>query len=97
MAYVYVLYSGSRNRFYTGVTRESPNLRLQQHNNSVFGPDHFTASGAHWILFLEIKCNNLNQALAIEKHIKRMKSAKYIRNLKMPSELSDKLLERYSS
>jgi hypothetical protein len=34
-----------------------------------------------WVLFLEITCESKTQGLAIEKHIKKMKSRVYIENL----------------
>jgi hypothetical protein len=43
-------------------------------------------------LFFVINCNSSTQAYQIEKHIKNMKSANYIRNFLKYPEIADKLL-----
>lgn len=85
---VYILYSAKIDRFYTGSTSDL-NQRLEFHDN----PDarKFTAKADDWILFDKIDCESKYQALAIEKHIKSMKSKTYIRNLKKYPEMKDKL------
>jgi putative endonuclease len=56
----------------------------------------FTYKADDWTLFFSVECASKNQALAIEKHIKAMKSKVYIENLLRYPELSLKLLERYA-
>ena len=48
-----------------------------------------------WVLVFKILCVNKKQAMLIEKHIKSMKSRKYIENLIKYPEISQKLLEKY--
>ena len=45
----------------------------------------------------EISCKDQTQALAIEKHIKLMKSKVYIENLIKYPEMTEKLKNKYSS
>jgi putative endonuclease len=48
-------------------------------------------------LFLKIDCDSKKQGLAIERHIKSMKSKIYIENLIKHPEIITKLLEKYKS
>jgi putative endonuclease len=57
----------------------------------------FTAKADDWELFYTITCACKQQALAIEKHIKNMKSSKYIRNFLLYPEITEKLLKKYAS
>jgi len=42
----------------------------------------FTAKADDWNLFFSLECRDISHAKQIEKHIKKMKSRKYIENLK---------------
>ena len=92
---VYILYSLKKDKFYIGYTSESVDQRLSKHNSGYYGKKHFTASVSDWALFYDIKCSSNKQAIKIERHIKKMKSRTYIRNLKKYAEMSEKLLLRY--
>ena len=48
-----------------------------------------------WELFHSILCKSRNQASQIESYIKKMKSRKYIRNVKEYPEIADKLKIQY--
>ncbi len=89
---VYILFSAKLNRFYTGSTADL-DLRMEFHNN----PEarKFTAKANDWVLFDSIVCENKNQALLIEKHIKSMKSQTYIKNLKLYPEMKNKLKSKF--
>jgi putative endonuclease len=91
----YILYSPSLDKFYTGITQESVESRLEKHNNSTYG-NHFTSQAKDWIIFLIIPCTSVSQSTKIEKHIKQMKSRKYISNLKSYPEIIEKLKIKYS-
>jgi putative endonuclease len=93
MAAVYILYSKTLNRFYTGSCKDL-SYRLDQHLNKDF-TKAFTANTADWTLFLSIDNLEYKQARLIEQHIKKMKSSAYIKNLKEYPEMIGKLLERY--
>ncbi|MEQ8583078.1 MAG: GIY-YIG nuclease family protein [Marinoscillum sp.] len=91
--YCYIIYSRSLNRFYIGET-EDIDLRIDQHNSG-FYKHAFTTQTQDWELFHAIKCTDRKQARLIELHIKKMKSRKYIENLKKHPEISEKLKIKY--
>ncbi len=93
MNIVYILHSQKLNRYYIGYTTDF-NLRLEFHKNA--DQRKFTYNADDWKLFLKIDCHSKKQALAIEKHIKNMKSKTYIENLMNYPEIIQKLLEKYS-
>jgi putative endonuclease len=90
VAAVYILYSNRINRFYIG-SCINLDKRLEEHKNKVF-PASFTSITDDWELFLSFENLDYNQARNIELHIKKMKSSKYIRNLKLHEELRNKLI-----
>ena len=91
---VYILYSKKLDRYYTGETADFQ-TRMEFHKNS---PSHkFTAKADDWTLFLKFQCVSKKQALAIEDHIKRMKSKVYIQNLRKYPEIIPKLKNKYPS
>jgi len=93
MHYVYIIYSQSKDTFYTGETSDIEN-RIKWHNNAEFDKA-YTKITNDWKLFFSINCNNINQARKIEKHIKAMKSKKYIHNLTVYPEIAQKLIQKY--
>ena len=90
--YCYIIYSKSLNRFYVGETSDFEQ-RLSFHN---LGFSEFTSKATDWELFLLIECRDRAMASAIERHIKSMKSGKYIRNLVKYPEIVTKLKVRFS-
>ena len=92
MEAVYILFSEKMNRFYIGYTADFE-TRMEFHKNAE--KNKFTAKADDWIVYLTIECQSKKQALGIEGHIKRMKSKKYIQNLKKYPEIIEKLLEKY--
>ena len=93
MASVYILYSGSIDRYYVGFTTESVEQRLQKHNDKYYD-DKWTSKGRPWELFLEIRCNTDDEARKVEKHIKKMKSKTYLLNLRKYPEMVDRLRQK---
>ncbi len=89
----YIIHSQKLNRFYIGVCHEDLDSRLIKHNNHSYGQHRFTAKADDWQLFLNIECSSFTQAIKIEKHIKKMKSKPYIKNLTLHPELIVKLKE----
>ena len=87
----YIIYSASLDKFYTGITQDSVESRLEMHNKSMYG-NHFTSQSSDWKIFLFIPCTSISQSVKIERHIKDMKSKKYIQNLKKYPEIIQKLL-----
>ena len=96
MPYCYILFSPSKNTYYTGFTQTDLAERISKHNAG-FYDNTYSSFIADWTLYLSIKCTDVNQAIKIEKHIKRMKSKIYIENLKKYPEIIDKLLSKYNS
>ena len=74
---VYIIYSLSLNKYYTGSCEDFP-TRLSQHNA---GRNKSTKPGIPWILKHIEKFNTLSDARAREAYIKKMKSRKYIESL----------------
>ena len=93
--HVYIIYSKRLGRFYVGQTCLQPLARLQQHNKGDF-EEKFTVDGIPWELFFTIECSSREQAMKIERHIKSMKSKKYIHDLKNYPAIAQKLLEKYA-
>jgi putative endonuclease len=91
--WVYILYSISLDRFYIGYTSDLAS-RLAQHTIHIF-KGSFTDKANDWEVFFSVECENERQAIAIEKHIKKNKSRKYLENIKVYPEISSKLLEKY--
>ena len=96
MAWVYILYSSKRDIFYIGATESSPEERLKKHVEKYY-PGNFTTTTNDWELFYRLECENMHQALLIEKHIKKMKSRKYLDNINKFPEISEKLKQLYTA
>lgn len=90
---VYILYSPKLDKFYIGQTTDL-NSRLLQHND----PDssYSTKGGQPWEIFLTMNCNSIAHAMKLERHIKNMKSKKFILNLKQYPELLERTLQRFN-
>ena len=93
MQIVYILHSQKLSRFYIGYT-SNLETRLEFHHNAM--QDKFTYNADDWQLYLKIECETQNQAKAIENHMKKMKSSRYIESLNKYPEMICKLLERFS-
>ena len=93
MASVYILYTSSADKYYIGSTKNLQQ-RFEYHLLKEF-PNSFSAKYADWVLYLEISELTITTARKMENHIKKMKSKKYIENLKKYPELSIKLIEKY--
>ncbi|CAN0382056.1 unnamed protein product, partial [Ectocarpus sp. 4 AP-2014] len=88
-----IIYSESINKYYVG---ESPDvlLRLNQHNNHHFKMN-FTKAANDWIVKLNFECDSRDNAVYLEKFIKRMKSRKFIEKvIRNPGILQDILDKR---
>jgi putative endonuclease len=68
--------------------------RVDQHLSKHF-PDAFTAKARDWKIYFYLESLSYEQARKIEAHIKRMKSKRYIENLKRFPELTEKLIRLY--
>ena len=88
----YIIFSHKINKFYVGATHQDPQQRLLKHNQGFYGKNRFTAVTNDWELFLIIPACDYAHAIRIERKIKAMKSAKYIRDLKSNPEKIDLLV-----
>ncbi len=86
---VYILHSISLDSFYVGETLDLEK-RIKEHNTS-FYENSFTSKAKDWKLFLSIDCKDRIQARKVETHIKKMKSKKYILDIKKYPEIIEKL------
>jgi putative endonuclease len=75
--FVYIIYSRSRNKYYTGYSHD-PASRLEEHN---LGATASTRGGRPWVIVFTEKCEDKTAAIKREHIIKKMKSRKYIENL----------------
>ncbi len=95
MATVYVLYSAEINQFYIGSCNDLEK-RLNQHLDKSFDIAH-TKRANDWTLFYSIEELEYETVRKIEAHIKKMKSQKYIYDLKRYPEIMDKLVQKYGA
>ncbi len=95
MSHVYILFSKKIDKYYVGFTTESVADRLVKHNEGYYD-NKWTEAGKPWDLVFTITCENPMQARNIERHIKSMKSTKYIQNLIKYPEMTQKLLLKFS-
>ncbi len=95
MPFVYIMYSKFIDHYYIGYTTDSVELRVQKHLTD-FYKNKYTAQVKDRVLQISVNCLNEGQAKNIEKHIKKMKSRKYIADLIKYPEIVSKLLAKYS-
>ena len=93
MAIVYIIYSKTADKFYTGSCLNLEE-RLIQHKNKFYS-NSFTSKYDDWELFISIDNLQYQQARKIENHIKRMKSKIYIQNLSLYPNIIEKLKSKY--
>lgn len=91
----YIIYSKKLDRFYIGALQGDLEARIRKHNDHAYGEQRFTAKANDWEIFLLVECEIYAQAIRIERHIKKTKSSKYIRNLRAYPEMVEKLKSRF--
>jgi putative endonuclease len=94
MFYVYVIQSKRDQSFYIGRTSNLEE-RIQYHNTPDLNVGN-TKSKIPWEYFFVLEVNNSKLGGKIENHIKKMKSKKYIQDLKKYPEIAQKLIKKYS-
>ena len=93
MASIYILYSKKLGKFYTGSCKDL-SYGIEQYINHEFTKS-YTLKADDWNLFYFADNLKYEQARSIENHIKKMKSEKYIQNLKNYPEILEKLKNAY--
>jgi putative endonuclease len=91
--FVYIIQSASSDKFYVGETIDLQK-RLDEHNSGLYKGAH-TSNYNDWVLMAALPCRDRSHARNVERHIKKMKSRKYIENLIKYSEMREKLIDRY--
>ncbi len=94
MFFVYIFYSRQSDSFYIGQTTDL-SRRINEHNQHIFLKAE-TRKASDWKLFHKIECASRTQAILIERHIKRMKSKTYLKNLSKYPEMTENLLKKYA-
>jgi putative endonuclease len=94
MFYVYVIESGLDGSIYIGKTSDLKSR--PEFHNSVELNKGITKRKIPWDYYFVMEVSNARIAGAIENHIKRMKSRRYIENLRKYPEIGKKLIEKYS-
>jgi putative endonuclease len=93
MHYLYILYSKSANKFYIGETHDIED-RISKHNIHSYSGS-FTKIANDWKSVMTFNCTNKEQAVYLEKFIKRMKSRSFIEKIILnPSILEDIISKR---
>jgi len=77
--FIYILHSKSLDKFYIGETPDVEN-RLKQHINHHF-TKNYTKAAEDWVVVLSKECNSKEEAVFLEKFMKRMKSKKFTLNV----------------
>jgi putative endonuclease len=88
---VYILYSIKLDKYYIGQTTDLKK-RLLQHNDP--NSPYSTKGGQPWEVFLTMDCSSIQHAIKLERHIKKMKSKKFILDLKKYPELREHSIQR---
>jgi putative endonuclease len=92
----YILYSKTLNKYYSGITSEDIQSRIDKHNSSYYG-HKFTSAAKDWELRLEIRCESYTIARKTELYVKRMKSRKFIEKIITNEEERNVLIQTISS
>ncbi len=74
--FLYIIYSPSKNTYYVGETHNLEE-RLQKHKTHSYDGS-FTKMADDWKVALNYPCNSKEDAVYLERSIKRMKSKKFI-------------------
>ncbi|RAI85645.1 GIY-YIG nuclease family protein, partial [Algoriphagus yeomjeoni] len=68
--------------------------RILKHNQHLHGNHRFTAKASDWELFLQLGAESFAHARRMELTIKKMKSSKYIKELKENIRAREVLLDQ---
>jgi len=92
MHYLYIIYSNSIDKYYVGETTD-PEFRLKLHNQHAFERS-FSKIASDWELLLKIKCTSKEDAIYLERFVKRMKSRKFIQKILIQPEILNDILSK---
>ncbi len=93
MHFFYILFSKKANKYYLGETHNLDN-RLDKHIKHIYS-NSFTKIANDWQIILQFECDKREDAIYIEKFVKRMKSRKFIEKvIENPDILKSILLKK---
>ena len=92
MHYLYIIYSKTADKFYVGETYDIQ-ARISKHNEHYYS-DSFTKITDDWELVFSFSCKDENEAVYLEKIIKRMKSKFFIQKVISDSKILDDILSK---
>ncbi len=95
MHYLYILYSKSSQKFYIGETNDI-NERMLKHNNHSYS-NSFTKIANDWEIVLSFICNDRDEALYLERFIKKMKSKTFNNKIIADSSILRDILSKRKS
>ncbi|PHQ28157.1 GIY-YIG nuclease family protein [Leeuwenhoekiella nanhaiensis] len=90
--YLYIIYSEKIDKFYVGETSDVEQ-RISIHNSHKI-KSAYTKAASDWVLKLSFSCADRNEALYLERFIKRMKSKKFIEKLVNNPQLLNEILSK---
>jgi putative endonuclease len=88
-----VIYSPALDKYYVGET-ENLNARIIQHNTAAF-KGSFTSKTSDWVLYVSLICRDRSHARKVESFIKRMKSRKFIQDLKDDIVMQNEIISKF--
>ena len=92
MHFLYIIYSKDIDKYYIGETSK-PENRLAQHNEHYF-KTNFTKVATDWELALSFQCDTKEDAVFLERFIKKMKSRKFIEKVVQDPEILNSILKK---
>ncbi|QCX40757.1 GIY-YIG nuclease family protein [Aureibaculum algae] len=90
--YLYIIYSISIDKYYIGETNNLDE-RLIKHNKHLYKKS-FTKIASDWNYVLTKECLQRNDAIYLEKFIKRMKSKKFIEKIILKPNILEDILDK---
>lgn len=90
--FLHIIYSKSVDKFYIGET-DNVSKRLEIHNQHLI-KGAFTKVAIDWEIKVTFECKNRNEALFLEKFIKRMKSRNFILKVIQNPEILNEILSK---
>jgi putative endonuclease len=91
--FLHIIYSKSSTKYYVGETHDVQE-RILKHNQHEYS-NAFSKIANDWTLALAFECNDRNEALFLERFLKKMKSKMFIEKIiQNPEILSDILSKK---
>lgn len=92
MHFLYIIYSPTADKFYTGETNNVP-ARLELHNSHK-KLKTITKAASDWEIKFIFPCKTKDDAIYLQRFIKKMKSRKFIQRVLENSEILEDILQK---